>query len=88
MKKLQLSLIAILFTLAAFSQTTVKQDAKGNFVPVSVAKISKTDSTTGKNFTTAKGEVYPVYVSVNGKLYIIRTSKKTGNTYRQYLKLN
>ena len=28
---------------------------------------------------------YPVYLSKNGKAYILRTSKKTGKEYRKYL---
>jgi len=37
---------------------------------------------------TIKGIKYPVYKSVRGNFFIIRTSKKTGKTYNQYLKIN
>ena len=28
---------------------------------------------------------YPIYISTNGSCYIIKTSKKTGKEYKQYL---
>lgn len=31
------------------------------------------------------GKEYPIYLSKNGKAFIIRVSKKTGKEYRQYL---
>jgi len=38
--------------------------------------------------TTVKSKItYPVWKSVRGKYYIIRTSKNTGKTYKQYLKI-
>jgi hypothetical protein len=38
--------------------------------------------------TVVKSKVtYPVWKSVRGKYYIIRTSKNTGKEYKQYLKL-
>lgn len=77
----------IIFTTFAnsFSQT-VTTDKNGNYIQ------SKTVDTanaipTGKTFTTTKGEIYPVYKTKTGKLYVVRTSKKTGNKYKQYLKL-
>lgn len=37
-------------------------------------------------YTWEKGGVkYPIYLSAKGKVYIIRTSKKTGKEYKQYL---
>lgn len=36
--------------------------------------------------TTIKATKYPVYQGKGGGFYIIRTSAKTGNMYKQYLK--
>jgi hypothetical protein len=39
------------------------------------------------SYTTAtKGTVYPVMVSKNGKLFIVKTAKVSGRTYNEYLK--
>ena len=79
--------IALCFADNAWSQTVVR-DAKGNYTAVKGLKIGKeADKPTGNTYTDAKGIVYPVYVSDKGKVYVIRTSAKTGNQYRQYLKL-
>lgn len=73
--------------IAANSQK-VKQTADGNYIAVKDTATRKTEAAaTGKFYTNAKGERLPVYVSKNGKLFVIRTSKKTGNQYNQYLKL-
>ena len=53
-----------------FVQTTSK----------SSSKATKTGYTWEKD-----GIKYPIYISSKGKAYIIRTSKKTGKEYKQYL---
>lgn len=59
----------------------------GNYVAVTTTKKNVEPTNTGKTFTTAKGETFPVFTGAKGALFIIRTSKKTGLEYRQYLKL-
>lgn len=39
----------------------------------------------GANFKAADNKLYPIYKSDKGKYFIIRTSLKTGNNYKQYL---
>lgn len=78
-----IALSLTMFTVQAQSQ--VKQDSTGNYY--SVTKTKEPARSTGKTFTDSKGVVYPVMQSASGKLYVIRTSKKTGKTYKQYLKL-
>ena len=83
-------LIAIAFTLVALfsafsgNAQNVKQDKNGNYYAVKMAKDS-TAKQTGKTFTDAAGKTYPVMVSKNGKLFVIRISK-AGNKYNYYLK--
>jgi len=78
-------LIAITFSVSA--QTKVVQTKEGNYTAATVTKTSKSKSVeTGKTFTDSKGVKYPVYKSVNGKLFYKRTSKK-GNVYNVYLTL-
>jgi mitochondrial fission protein ELM1 len=87
MKKVIL-IIALAISSISYSQT-VKQDASGNYIVVkrdSTARKSEAIST-GKTFTDAKGTQHPVYKSKTGKLFIVKTSQKTGKTYNYYLKV-
>ncbi len=93
MKKLLLiALFAASFAAHAQAQTRVKQanvtqDKNGNYT-----QISRKDSTgktsaklTKQTFTDAKGIIFPVMESKNGKLFVIKTSAKTGKQYNYYL---
>lgn len=82
-----LCLLTMAFVVGANAQTSVKLEQSGNYVSASAGKDSVSYKPTGKTFTTSKGETFPVYISKNGKLFIIRTSK-SGNQYRNYLKLD
>lgn len=64
---------------------SVKKDAQGNYIAMRTLKDT-TLKATGHTYTDTKGKVYPVYISKNGKLFVIRTSSK-GNLYKQYLKV-
>ena len=84
-------LIAIVFTLVAiFSMLSgnaqnVKQDANGNYSAIGRVKDSTSAKPTGQTYTDSKGNTYPVMISKNGKLFVVRISK-TGNRYNYYLK--
>jgi hypothetical protein len=79
-------LAAILGLSFGLHAQTVTKDAQGNYIAVKAPKIDDKPQDTGKTFTDTKGNVFPVYVSKNGKLFVIRTSK-TGTQYKQYLKI-
>ena len=81
-------LLILLFALLCItgSAQNAKQDANGNYTAITTKKAKTKAINTGKTFTDAKGNKYPVYESAKGKIFIIRTSK-TGKTYNQYLKL-
>jgi hypothetical protein len=87
MKKVILVILVGLSTIS-YSQT-VKQDASGNYVLVEKPQGSKKSEaiSTGKTFTDAKGTQHPVYKSKTGKLFIVKTSQKTGKNYNYYLKV-
>jgi hypothetical protein len=87
MKKTTIIIALILASFTGFSQTKIVRDANGNFVTQKAPKKASEDKPTGQTFTTSKGEEFPVYVSERGKYYVIRTSKETGNQYKQYLKI-
>ena len=80
-----ISLLIMGFVIAGHSQNA-KQTADGNYISASANNTTEAKET-GKTYTDAKGQKYPVYTSKSGKLFIIRTSIRTGNKYNQYLKL-
>ena len=89
MKKLFLIIfVALSLNVQAQSkkETNAVQTKDGNFK--AVAKVKQEPVLTGQTYTDANGKTYPVYRSSNNKLFVIRTSKKTGNKYRYYLKTN
>ena len=75
-------LIALTFSVAA--QTKVKVDASGNYTALTTSKTGSKATATGKFFTDSKGVKYPVFKSVNGKMFYRKVSK-SGNTYNVYI---
>lgn len=78
-------LLFMLFGLfvTADAQTTYKQE--GNvFSSVKTTKTVIPDKTP-YTWKDSKGKEYPIYISQSGSCYVIKTSAKTGNTYKQYL---
>jgi len=80
----------ILLTLAGLTlgAQTIQMDSAGNYRAVRTLKIESKPQATGKTFIDSRGNVYPIYRSQSGKMYVLRTSGKTGNIYKQYLKIN
>lgn len=72
--------------LLGFYYAATAQDYKiqGN----EIVKIDKPEAEPIKTQLTytVKGEKFPVYQTAKGKYYILRTSKKSGKDYKQYLK--
>jgi hypothetical protein len=85
MKKATIVLGLILASAMAFSQPKLVKNDNGDYVMQKAVKTE--DSLTGKRVISADGNEYPIYVSKNGKYYIKRVSK-SGNEYKQYLKLD
>lgn len=77
-----LTIAALLLTMTAAQAQQVTKDAQGNY---HAAKRDTANKATGHTFTDSKGQTYPVYESINGKLYYMRTSK-SGNVYKVYIK--
>lgn len=91
MKKIKDFLYGLLFFLfmlfglfmTADAQTNYKQE--GNvFSSVKTIKTIENEKTPYV-WKDSKGKEYPIYISNSGSCYVIRTSSKTGKTYKQYL---
>ena len=85
MKKLTLTLAAILSMTALTLSQNVERSKDGNFLATTQQK-TVTDSLTTFTFTDGSGKVEPVYQGSKGAYYVVRISKKSGKFYRKYLK--
>ena len=79
-------LTAFLGLFFGLNAQTVQKTKDGNYIAVVASKMAEKPKDTGKTFTDAKGNVYPVFISKGGKLFVVRISKN-GKEYKQYLKL-
>lgn len=87
MTKKSIVFLGLIFaSFTAISQTIVTKDANGNYVTLKQPKKASSDKKTGDKFVLSSGESLDIYESKNGKLYVIRVSKGSGNEYKQYLK--
>lgn len=78
-------ILSLMLTVGILKAQNAVQNKDGNYTAIKSGNVKEAAKTNGKTFTDTKGIVYPVYVSVNGKLFVIRTSKN-GNQYKMYLK--
>lgn len=85
MKKLFI-MAAMLLALSVHNSNTYAQNVKreGTTFVVSSSR-SKSEPTKTKFTWKVNGVEYPIYISSTGSCYIIKTSKKTGKEYKQYL---
>lgn len=86
MKKL-IIIVAMLLTLgtAAHSESFSMGSVITQVDKKSPSDLTKTAKKTNEKHTTKSGESYDIYLSQNGRAFVVRISKKTGNAYKQYL---
>lgn len=80
------------FILALIMLVSCVNNSSADTTIVRNGNVFKIESTTSKvkNVNTGfklevKGTQYPIFKSSKGRMYIIRTSKKTNKEYKQYL---
>lgn len=83
MKKTIILLGCLFLGVCGFAQEYTRNGKE--FSTVKQEKTKSSDTPTGYTWKDSKGNVYDIYISKRGACYIIKTSKKTGKTYRQYL---
>lgn len=83
MKEFIISLIAVLFVIGVAVASAQEVKREGNNFTVEKTIQQSSDIQTQYTFTI-KDNVYPIWITKNGRCYIIRTSKN-GNQYKQYL---
>ena len=76
--------LAICFSFCA-TKVCAQSVTKQGTMFVQQSKKCKSATKTKYTYKAADGKVYPIYLSPNGKAFIIRVSKKTNKEYRDYL---
>jgi hypothetical protein len=84
MKALFVLLFCLVLSIGTQAQKAVN-DSTGNYTAVSVGRTKGVDTPTGKTFTNAKGEKFPVFLTSTGRLVYYRISKNTGLSYKVYI---
>lgn len=79
------SLLALSFTTQAQTSTVRLKD--GTYISLIPSSDTVAATKIGANFKTPDGTLYPIWKSQKGKYFIIRVSKKTGTSYKQYLNI-
>jgi len=82
MKKHLLAALLVASALASHAQNT-STDEHG-LIHARPREIALRDSTTGKTFTDAKGDVFKIYKGADGRLFLAVFSAR-GTYYRRYL---
>lgn len=79
-------LLSVLLFTCAFSCIQAQDYKQEGTTFIQTTNKSNNNKATKTEYTWEKdGIKYPIYISSRGKAYIIRTSKKTGKEYKQYL---
>ena len=85
MKKV-LFTILLAMMVGTINAQSVKIERKGNvFVEQKDTAFVNNGTKTKYTYKASDGKEYPIYLSKNGKAYIVRVSKKSGKLYKQYL---
>lgn len=76
----------LLLTIMAFSLTGYANYSRnGNTFKAEQSKQQTEGEKTKYTWEDKDGKKYQIYITKNGACYILRTSKKTGKEYKQYL---
>ena len=74
--------LLIMLTLSMSSFAEVKREGD-TFKVEQTSKAS--DTKTKYTWEDKEGNKYPIFITKKGACYVLRTSKKTGKEYKQYL---
>ena len=83
MKKV-LFMVVLALMVGTINAQSVKR--QGNvFIEQRDTTFVNNGTKTPYTYKAKDGKEYPIYLSKNGKAYIVRVSKKSGKQYKQYL---
>lgn len=86
MKTIKVCVAALMLFVAGVNFSAYAEVTRnGNTFKVTRTVSANEDVESKFKWETADGIELPVYRTKNGSYYIIRTSKKTGKAYKQYL---
>ncbi|AGO47917.1 hypothetical protein Phi40:1_gp052 [Cellulophaga phage phi40:1] len=84
---LVLTLVFVTIVASAQESTEPTYVVQGDKIVKVGGGKSASEATKTKYTMDVKGVEYPVYKSTRGSYYILRTSKKSGKEYKQYIKI-
>jgi hypothetical protein len=83
MKKVLFMVVLALMVGTTYAQSVKRQ---GNvFIEQKDTAFVNNGIKTKYTYKAKDGKEYPIFLSKNGKAYIVRVSKKSGKQYKQYL---
>lgn len=85
MKRIVICILMMLATATAWSQQSFTTQGNTYKPTQSVRSTTAAKDTVTPYTYEVSGTKYPIIMGKTGSCYIIRTSKKTGKEYRQYL---
>lgn len=77
--------ILLCFLAAHWLETRAQNVVLRGDTFVCIDSVKSLHPTMTKYFYLKDGNKYPIYATANGKCFVIKTSKKTGKEYKQYL---
>jgi len=94
MKKLLITIFAALAVISSASAAEAsdrKYEINGRTITATTTtttsrKAAQPATPTGYNYKTKDGQLLPVYKTATGRYFVERVSRKSGKTYKQYLK--
>ena len=81
-----LTIIILSLSLSTSAQQKATKTSDGVYTITSSDKVGAIP--TGDKLRTKDGELLSIFKTARGKYFVIRTSKKTGNQYNQYINLD
>lgn len=78
-----LIILSIAMSSNAIAQNVTREG--NNFTATSTGRTSSKATQTEFTYTDTDGTTYPVFICTNGRCYIEKVSKKSGNMYKKYI---
>lgn len=79
-------LLSVFLLICTFSCIQAQDYTQRGTTFIQTSSKNSSSKATKTEYTWEKNDVkYPIYISSKGKAYIVKTSKKTGKEYKQYL---
>lgn len=80
----KLFIVMMMIMSISYTHAEIIKEGK-TYSQVTNTKSKTPGKDSGFTYKDNKGNIYPIMISKSGSCYILRVSKKSGKTYKQYL---